>query len=148
MSPLVPSPYGSFPPGGLSFLACGFAFAFGTGNVFIGYTHFFILDLEPANFAFFFFQVPRRHQIVLYISITVHICRHLRHHSQRLYRRALQLQRLHHLLQHPHRRRLPHLDPLGLVRGGLAGRHVGLNTDEVAANIPLSGSFTTLPGPV
>ena len=42
--------------GGLSFVLVGYAFAFGSGNVFIGYSHFLILDLDPSGYAFFFFQ--------------------------------------------------------------------------------------------
>ena len=35
----------------------GYALAFGSGNIFIGYSHFLILDLDPSGYAFFFFQV-------------------------------------------------------------------------------------------
>ena len=45
--------------GGLSFVLVGYAFAFGSGNVFIGYSHFLILDLDPSGYAFFFFQVQK-----------------------------------------------------------------------------------------
>ena len=45
--------------GGLSFLVCGFAFAFGTGSPFIGYTYFSLIDFPSDRYAFFFFQVNR-----------------------------------------------------------------------------------------
>ena len=54
--------------GGLSFVLVGYAFAFGSGNIFIGYSHFLILDLDPSGFAFFFFQVQK----YPWISLSVH----------------------------------------------------------------------------
>ena len=47
----------TFSEGGLSFVLIGYALAFGSGNIFIGYSHFLILDLDPSGYAFFFFQV-------------------------------------------------------------------------------------------
>ena len=41
----------------MTFFICGYAFAFGSGSGFIGYTHFVLIDLDPSKYAFFFFQV-------------------------------------------------------------------------------------------
>ena len=46
-----------FITGGLTFFICGYAFAFGSGSSFIGYTNFVLIDLESSKYAFFFFQV-------------------------------------------------------------------------------------------
>ena len=54
-----------FLSGGLSFLTCGFAFAFGKGSPFIGYTYFTLIDLPPERYAFFFFQVLSSHYFLL-----------------------------------------------------------------------------------
>ena len=47
---------GKFFIGAGSFLLFGYAFAFGAGSQFIGYTHFGLIGLELEDYAFMFFQ--------------------------------------------------------------------------------------------
>ena len=42
--------------GAVAFWACGFAFAFTDGNPFIGFKHFFAVNLDTSEYAFMFFQ--------------------------------------------------------------------------------------------
>ena len=43
--------------GSLSFLICGYAFSFGEGNMFMGWSQFFIQGVGAEDYAFLFFQV-------------------------------------------------------------------------------------------
>lgn len=43
--------------GGLTFWLCGYGFAFGSGNGFLGLEHFAAIGLEKSGYSFLFFQV-------------------------------------------------------------------------------------------
>ena len=103
-----------------SFLAFGYAFAFGSGSQFIGYTHFGLIGLELDDYAFMFFQVKH---IYIYLSIfffffifPVYIRCNQCHHRIRCHSGEVQLQWLHHLLCPDDGGGLPHPHPLGLGR--------------------------------
>ena len=88
----------------------GYGLAFGEGSQFIGYSYFGLVGLPFEDYAFLFFQVQYKNVNVTYRKncadknksiILEHLCRDLRYYRFWGDRRALQLQRLHPLLNPP-----------------------------------------------